>query len=675
MIKLTELSVDEKLKLICGEDFWHTNALGGKIERVRVTDATMGIRMPIDSASWDNVRPSVAYPSEQMLANSWDRDIVRLYAECVADDCLDAGADLVLGPGVNIKRSPLCGRNFEYFSEDPFLAGTLAKEYISAMQAEGAGACLKHFCANNLEYNRFEQSSDVDERTLREIYYEPFRIALEAEPVSVMSSYNRINGVYGSEYKKGYDVLRNEYGFKGLIMSDWDAVRDRVRAAKAGCDLEMPFHSEHLEQLRRDFAEGKISEEEIDKCAERVLDFISRTKELAKGKKRKHTLEERIAATRTVEENAVVLLKNNGVLPLKKGASLAVCGWHASPAFRDCRPRPDFLCGGGSGSVTRITPLFDMNGLLKQRGFKHISYEPAFSANGVDSSFMKCGIAVENAACSDVNVVFAGTCSGLESEGSDRHTMKLNPEAERAILETSAVNSATVVVLFAGSPIDMSTWVDKVAAIVWAGFPGEKGAEAVADVLCGKVNPSGKLSETFPISYDVTPAASGYADSSVTRYSEGLEVGYRYFDRHTQNVLFPFGHGLSYSQFEYGGLKTEKAGEKSVEVSFYIKNISATDGKEVAQIYVQPVAPRVFRPVKELKGFTKVFVKAGEKAHVELVLDEKAFSYYSTAKDCWTVDDGVYIVLIGSSSADIKLSCKIKIKNGELSLISALRKS
>ena len=668
-MKITELSVEEKLKLICGEDCWHTNALGGKTERVRMTDATMGIRMPNDSESWDNARPSVAYPSVQMLANTWDRDIVRKYAECVADDCLGAGADVILGPGVNIKRSPLCGRNFEYFSEDPFLAGTLAGEYISAAQAEGAGTCLKHFCANNQETNRFEQSSDVDERTLREIYYEPFRIALAAKPVSVMSSYNRINGVYGSEYKKGYDVLRNEYGFDGLIMSDWDAVRNRTAAAKAGLDLEMPYHAEHLQALTDDFKAGKITEEEIDALAERVLKFVERTKALAKGKKRKHSLEERIDFTRTVEENAIVLLKNNGVLPLKKGVSLSVCGWHARPALREHRPRPDFLTGGGSGKVQRITPLFDMVELLTERGYKDISYEAAFSANGVDPSFMVCRKAVENAACANVNLVFAGTCSGMEYEGCDRRAMQLSPEAERSILDTAEVNKNTVVVLFAGSPLDISAWCDKVAAIVWAGFPGEKGAEALADVLCGKVNPSGKLSETFPKNYALTSVAAEYIDSSVTRYAEGLEVGYRYYDRHPECVQFAFGHGLSYSRFEYKNLQLQTDGN-CLALSFEIENKSAADGKETAQVYVRHIAPTVFRPVKELKEFVKPSIKAGETKKVRLTLRKNAFAYWSAALDEWNVDDGVYEISVGASCADIRLNAKVKICNGKFVILN-----
>ena len=664
---LKDLTTEEKLRLICGKDCWHTCDFEGKLPFIRVTDASMGVRMPVNPENWDGVRPSVSYPSLQMLANTWDLETVKTYAECVADDCLDYGADIILGPGVNIKRSPLCGRNFEYFSEDPYLAGTLAKQYISALQSEGAGACVKHFCCNNLEYNRLQQSSEVDERTLREIYYKPFEIALEAKPVSLMSSYNRINGVLGSEYKKGYKVLRNEYGFDGLIMSDWDAVRNRTKAAQAGCDLEMPYHPEHYEALVADFKAGKITEEEIDVCAQRVLDLVYRCKELQQGKTRKHTQEERIAFTQRAEEEGIVLLKNNGVLPLKKGQSLSMCGWFARPCAYD-RKKPELIGGGGSGWVERITPMFDMLGIMQRVHGGNISFEPAFSDDGVDSSFMISGNAVDNAAESDVNIVFAGTGAHLESEGGDRQRMTLCDAPVRTILDTAAVNKNTVVVLFAGSPIDMSEWINEIAAVVYVGFPGERGGEAIANVLTGKVNPSGKLTETFPLSYEDTPAAKGYIDSKVTRYEEGLDVGYRYYDTYGVPVLFPFGHGLSYSQFTYKNLNLKTNG-KTIEVCYEIENTSDICGKEVSQIYVRATSSYVYRHYKELKGFAKTLIKAGKTEKVSVQLDSRAFEYWSTADDYWKVEDGVYEIIVGASCADEKLRAKIKIINGDIILL------
>ncbi len=666
-ITVKDLTIQEKLRLLCGKDFWHNEDLDGKLPCLHMTDASMGIRMPDESNDW-NGKPSVAYPSLQMLAHTWNTDTLKKFSECVADDCLDAGADIVLGPGVNIKRNPLCGRNFEYFSEDPYLAGVMAKEYIRALQAEGAGACLKHFCANNSEYNRLQQSSDVDERTLREIYYKPFEIALEAKPISVMCSYNRVNGVYASEYKTGYEVLRTEYGFDGIIVSDWGAVHDRTVSAKAGLDLEMPYNEEHYENLVKDYNDGKISEEQIDACVERILRFVYRSNELQNGKKRKYTQKERILFTQEAEEEGIVLLKNGGVLPLKKGKSIAMCGWYARPCAYE-RKNPDLVCGGGSGRVQRLTPMFDMLEIMRREHGGNILFEPAFSDSGTDDSFMIPGKAVDNAAVSDVNIVFAGTGAHIESEGFDRQTMKLSEAQERTILDTASVNENTVVVLFAGAPVDMSGWIDEVAAVVYVGFPGEKGGEAIANVLTGKVNPSGKLSETFPLSFEDTPAATGYADSKITRYDEGLHISYRYYDTYGVPVLFPFGFGLSYSQFDYKDLKLTTDGE-TLEVNFKIENLSDTDGKEVSQIYIRALSSYVYRPYKELKGFSKTLVKAKSEKSVTVKVNKTAFKYWSVASGKWAIEDGIYEIIVGSSVKDVKLKSKIKIDGGKISAIN-----
>ena len=653
-----DLTTEQKLRLLCGKDFWHNEDLNGEIPCLHLTDASMGVRMPDVKNDWSGI-PSVAYPSLQMLANTWNTETVKKYAECVADDCLDRGADVILGPGVNIKRNPLCGRNFEYFSEDPYLAGVMARGYISAMQAEGAGTCVKHFCANNAEYNRLQQSSEVDERTLREIYYKPFEIALEAKPLSVMCSYNRVNGVYASEYKKGFDVLRKEYGFDGLIISDWGAVRDRMASAKAGLDLEMPFNEENYKKLVRDYENGGISEEEIDACAERALKFAREGGALKKDKKRKHSLDDRIAFTRECAEDAIVLLKNNGVLPLKKGKSLAMCGWYARPCAYE-RKRPELVCGGGSGKVERLTPMFDMLEIMQREHGGKILFEPAFSDSGVDDSFMIPKTAADNAALCDINIVFAGTGANIESEGFDRQSMKLSDAQTRTILDTASVNENTVVVLFAGAPVDMSEWIDEVAAVLYVGFPGEKGGEAIANVLTGKVNPSGKLSETFPLSYEDTPAYNGNSDSKITVYGEGLNTGYRYYDTFGVPVLFPFGFGLSYSQFGYKDIKLKQNG-KTVEVGFKIENLSDIDGKEVSQIYIRALSSCVYRPFKELKGFAKTFIKAGQTASVTVKLDERAFEYWSVANDGWRTEEGVYEIIVAASAADVKLKAKLEI--------------
>lgn len=664
-MKINQLTIEEKLRLICGKDAWNTCDLNGKFPSVKVTDASMGVRMFLHYDK-DEI-PSVSYPSSQMLANTWNLETVRAYAECVADDCLDHDADILLGPGVNIKRNPLCGRNFEYYSEDPYLAGTIAREYIAAMQQEGAGACLKHFCCNNLEYNRKLQSSEVDERTLREIYYKPFEIACEAKPVSLMCSYNKINGVQGSEYKKGFSVLREEYGFDGAVISDWDAVYDRAKAAKAGLDLEMPFSQSNYDKLVEDYKAGKITEAEIDACAHRVLDMVARCKELQKGKTRKRIWEDRINVSREAAEEGIVLLKNEGVLPLKKGQSLSACGIYGAP-YSANSDYSRYLSGGGSSRVVRLTKEFDIPEALRKQGFT-VLFNGGFDDNGINNWVgMNPREAIGNAAESDVNIVFAGTGGEIEHEGNDRKHMRLSDVQERAILDTAAVNSNTVVVLFAGAPIDMSAWINEIAAVVWAGFPGERGDEAVANVLTGKINPSGKLTETFPLCYEDSPVANGYLDGAVTRYEEGLDVGYRYYDTYNVPVLFPFGYGLSYSTFEYKNFALKTADDK-LEVNFEIENVSAIDGKEVSQIYVRAASSYVYRPYKELKGFAKTLVKAGKKEKVTAKLNLRAFEYWSVGHDRWEVEDGIYEIIVAASVADEKLKIKIKIKDGKITVL------
>ena len=657
------MTIEEKLRFICAKDFWNTMDFDGKYESITMSDGPLGLRRA-NAESWEGHIPSTAYPSMNVVANSWNREIAKKMGESIGDDCLDADVDILLGPGVNIKRSPLCGRNFEYFSEDPNLSGNMAKEYIIGLQSRGVGACLKHFCANNLEYNRMEQTSDVDERTLREIYYKPFEIACEANPVSVMCSYNRINGVRGSEYKKGFSVLRNDLGFKGAIISDWESVYDRTAAAKAGLDLEFPFDNKNYEELVEDYKNGRIKAEEINKCVQRVWNLINICKKMSNGKKSVYSPEERIKIAQEITEEGIVLLKNNGILPIKKGTKISACGLYACPHFNKDRKRDDLLAGGGSSFVERKTPMCDFIKSLENAIGKSISYEPAFQDNGIEPAYMSPGEAVTNAALSDVNIIFAGTGAKVEFESADRVSMKLMGDAsERTIIDTATVNPNTVVVLFAGSSIDVSAWEDKVAAIVYCGFPGEGGAQAVTNVLTGKVNPSGKLSETFPIHYEDSPVSSMYIDSRVTRYQDGLDVGYRYYDKYNVTVQYPFGYGLSYSSFKYDNLKVKENPDNSFEISYDIENISDIDGKEVSQLYVREISPIVYRPLKELKNFSKDLIKAGEKKHITLKLDIKDFAYYSTADDKWKVNNGVFEIIVAASSADIKLTEKIIIND------------
>ena len=661
-LTVNDLSAEEKLRLICSDGFWHTPSLNGKLPQVSVSDGPVGLRKELryEDGRVETI-PSVSYPSVQSLANSWSREGARAMGEALADDCIENDVDILLAPGVNIKRCPLNGRNFEYFSEDPYLAGTLAYEYIEVLQQSGVGACLKHYYCNNLEYNRFEQSSEVDERTLREIYLKPFELAAKAKPVSAMCAYNRINGVYASENKKGFRILREEFGFDGAIYSDWEAVRDRTAACKAGLDIEFPFNQKNYEKLVADYHAGLLSDEELDACASRVLDLVYRIQEM-KGKRQiRRTQAERRALSKQLAEESIVLLKNDGALPLAKDWSVAVCGEYASPK------RCSLFAGGGSSMVRNDEHFFDLSALLHERTGGEVKYEPAFWTQGIASNWQKPHKAFLDAALSDTAIVCVGTGSDIEYEGGDRDSLRLPGAQEAMILEIARRNKNTVVVIFAGSPVDMSAWKDGVSAIVWAGFCGEGGGEALADVLTGIVCPSGKLSETMPLSLESTPAYGSYCDALVARYEEGLDVGYRYYDTYNIPVAFPFGHGLSYARFVYSDFTVSVDGD-SLTLQFAIGNESDVGGKEIAQVYVRPLGGFVYRPEKELKAYEKVFVNAHESASVCVRLDRSAFSYWSTATDGWKVDDGVYEVCIGASSRDIRLSVKVTIRDGKLAL-------
>lgn len=667
MLTVKDLSVEEKLRLICGRDNWSTVDFDGKIPSVFVSDGPVGLRTEKNIDGKQVTLPAVAYPAIQVLANTWNAELAYKMGESLADDCIERDVDILLAPGVNIKRTPVCGRNFEYASEDPLVAGTVGKEYINGVQSHGVGTCLKHFCCNNLEWDRFHQSSDVDERTMREIYLKPFEIACEAKPVSVMCAYNRVNGVYAAENKKGFDILRNEFGFDGAIISDWEAVRDRAKSAIAGLDLEMPFCQATYDKLVEDYNDGKITEAQVDACAQRILDLVYNNAEKKKTRKVKTTEDERKELSAEILAEGAVLLKNNGILPLKKKYSVAVCGGYAKP------DNIDLIRGGGSAGVTRYDVKYDLVEALKARVDGDVLYEGAFCFGGVNTGRygQEPRKALKNAAICDVNIVCVGTGARIESEGSDRSIIRLPYVQEHTILETAKQNKNTVVLIFAGSAVDVSPWADKVAAILYVGFPGEKFDDVLADILTGKINPSGKLTETFALDLFDIPSMNTYFGAGVTRYHEGLDVGYRYFDTYDVPVAFPFGFGLSYSEFDYSGLKLKVKGDNGdkLGVSFKIKNKSDFDGKEVAQVYVHPVDPFVYRPKKELKAYAKVLVKASESEEVKLTLDKSAFEYWSIAKDCKTVDDGVYQIMVGSSVADISLEATVEIADGKITVL------
>jgi beta-glucosidase len=586
-----------------------------------------------------------------LLANTWDLDLAKKMGNCLADDCIEQDVDVLLAPGVNIKRLPTNGRNFEYLSEDPLLTGLFAKSYIEGVQEKHVGTSLKHFCCNNMEYSRHWISSEVDERTLREIYLKPFEIAIKAQPWTIMSSYNLVNGVRMSEHKKLYNVLRKEFGFKGLIISDWDAVKNRTASLKAGLDLAMPFNKKDEENLISSYEQGLISEEEINESANRVLSLINKCKEAKVLRKVETSVEERSKVSQLIAENGMVLLKNDGILPLSTQKTIVT----GSPAR-------NYYSGGGSSKVVLNKEYKPLDEALKEEGLNAFFYESVWETNGEQSHMGNLKECVRQASLADAVIVTVGNDSMCEVESRDRQHIYLSKEQEDAIIALSKVNPNVVVVIYAGAPIDMTNWIDDVKAILWAGYGGENVNQAVSRIITGKVNPSGKLSETFPLHLEDHPAYHTYLDEAVIRYSEGLDVGYRYFDTYNIPVLFPLGFGLSYSNFEYTNLKVNVENEKVI-VTFDITNTSTVDGQEVAQVYVREITKEVYRPYKELKGFKKVFIKHNETVSCRIELDESAFAYYSTAIDDWKVNSGVFEILVGTSSRDILLKSRIVLNN------------
>ena len=640
---LKDFTIEQKIKLLAGQDAWHTEDFGGKIYKVKVSDGPVGLRMPTkdpDSGNWYD-KPAVAYPASHVLSQTWDTELAYKMGECMANDCIEENVDVLLGPGVNIKRNPLCGRNFEYYSEDPYVAGVFGREVIKGLQDNHVGATLKHYCANNQELCRFWTSSEIDERTLREIYLKAFQIAEEGKPWAVMCAYNLVNGLKMSEHSKLFKVLREEFGHDDrLIMSDWSAVFDHVAAVKASLDLEMPYSDKGYNRLLEGYKNGEITEEEIDLCVQRVLDFIEKAEKASKVRKVTKTVEERLAMSRKIASEGITLLKNDGALPISASAKIAITG----------RGSDEYVAGGGSARVQPITktPITLVQALKEQMGENNVCHHNERGA------YEQTYVAVNNAYGKDLSIVCV---SHVQGEGRDRENMKLEKKQEMLIKECAKQNKNTLVVVYSGAPIDMSEWIDDVSAVIWAGYPGEMGALALADIILGNVNPSGKLTESFPLTTSDAISEYNHSDFSRVDYSEGLFVGYRYYDGANEEglqTLFPFGFGLSYSEFEYSNLNLTKE-NGGVRVAFDIKNISNVDGAEVAQIYVREPHSKVVRPYKELKEFVKVYLKAGETKRVEVMLPESAFEFYSVARDKWHKEGGIYEIIIGASSQDIRL--------------------
>lgn len=660
---VSEMTLEEKAGMCSGGDFWHTKAverLG--VPAMMVSDGPHGLRKQADKADHLGLNESidaVCFPSAAGTAASFDRALLRELGQALAEECQAEDVGVLLGPAVNIKRSPLCGRNFEYFSEDPYVAGEMAASYIEGVQAGHVGTSIKHFAANNQESRRMTISDVVDERTLREIYLPAFETAVKrAQPWTVMCSYNRINGVYSAENPWLLDqVLRREWGFEGFVMTDWGAISEsRTRCLRAGLELEMPASGGiNDKKLVEDVRNGVLEEHVLDQAVERILKILYQYVE----NRDTNAVFDRDAhheKAREYARNTQVLLKNDGVLPLQQGQKIAFIGAFAK------QPRYQ----GGGSSCIHAHQVVGAWQAAQAQGIENLTYSPGFVRESGDriDEYMLLN-AVEAARTADVAVVFAGLPDSFESEGYDRKHLHL-PKCQNVLIEEIAkVQKNIVVVLHNGSPVLMP-WLGRVSAVLESYLGGEAVGEAQVDLLFGAYNPNAKLAETFPRALKDTPCWGNFPGGAQTvEYREGLYVGYRYYDTVGADILFPFGFGLSYTQFAYTdasvGARTISEGEE-LAVRFTLTNTGERDGAEIAQVYVKAPDGAVYHPVHELKGFEKVFLKAGESKTVELTLDARAFQYYDVAFGGWRAQGGDYTIEIGASSRDIRCQERVHVR-------------
>ncbi len=663
---ISQMTLKEKAGLCSGADFWHTKAVERiGIPSVAVSDGPHGLRKQDDEADHLGLNESikaVCFPAGCALASSFDRKLAGKMGETIGQECQAEDISTILGPAVNIKRSPLCGRNFEYYSEDPYAASEMSSAFIRGVQSKNVGTSVKHFLANNQEKRRMTNSSDVDERTLREIYMVPFEGAVKnGKPWTVMNSYNRINGTFVGESKEYLtDLLREEWGFDGYVVSDWGAVNDRVEALKAGMDLEMPSSNGVNDALIvKAVQEGALEEAVVDEACERILNIVFRYME-NQDENAVFDREKDHETAASVEEECIVLLKNeygeNGksILPLEKEQKIAFIGKYAeAPRYQ----------GGGS---SHINSWKVESALEAVKGLAEVTY-----AKGFDDAEDKADEALEAEAVkaakeADVAVVFAGLPDSFESEGYDRKHLNLPDCQNRLIEKICGVQKNVVVVLHNGSPVVMP-WKDRVSAILEAYLGGQAVGKAEVKILFGEVNPSGRLSETFPNRLEDTPCYLTYGKGKDhAEYREGVFVGYRYYTTRGMEVQYPFGYGLSYTTFGYSNMttdKTELTDAETLSVSVDVKNTGDCPGKEVVQLYVAPVNSEVPRPARELKGFEKVSLEPGEKKTVAFTMDDRAFAIWNADLHCWDVPDGTYMIQICRNAQEVILEKEVQVKN------------
>jgi beta-glucosidase len=656
---LSQMTLEEKAALCTGASSWTTtpvDRLG--IPEMVVSDGPHGVRRVTDLHSLGaKSLPATCFPTASSLASTWDVNLLRQMGAALAEEAIALNVDVLLGPGNNMKRSPLGGRNFEYFSEDPYLAGELAASLINGIQEKGVGTSLKHYAANNQEFERFSISAEVDERTLREIYLPAFEKAVkQAKPWTVMCSYNKVNGTYASEsHELLTDILKDEWGFEGLVVSDWGAVHDRVASLKGGLDWEMPGPQDwRVKAVVEAVRSGELDEAILDESVRRILGVVFKASKTPKGGT--FDVEAHHELARKIASEGMVLLKNNGILPLKNHQHIAVIGRAAESAH---------FQGGGSSHINPTKVAVPFKELQAQAGDAELTYAAGYPA---DNSFQPELIdqAVSLAKTADVAVLYIALPSYKESEGYDRADLDLTEQQVALIQAVAKVQPQTVVVLNNGAPVAMSAWIDDVAAVLEAWMMGQAGGGAIADVLFGKVNPGGKLAETYPLKLSDTPAYLNWpGGAGQVHYGEGLFIGYRYYDARRIPVLFPFGYGLSYTTFAYSNPRVYTEPSRSVSATTFkdvdgltvtvdVTNTGKVAGKEIVQVYVHDQKSGLVRPEKELKGFAKVELRPGETKTVSIALDFRAFAYYHPRYKQWITETGDFDILIAASAADIR---------------------
>lgn len=653
---IKQMSLEEKASLCSGLNFWNTKPIERlNIPSIMMTDGPHGLRKQSEGADHLGINESVeatCFPTASALACSFDRDLVKELGIAIGEECQSENVSIVLGPGANIKRSPLCGRNFEYYSEDPYLSSEMAKNQIQGTQSQGIGTSLKHFAANNQEHRRMTIDTIVDERTLREIYLASFETAVkEAQPWTVMCAYNKLNGEYCSEnYRLLTEILRNEWGFEGFVVSDWGAVNDRDKGLSSGLELQMPADGGMGDNLIVEAVKrNRLSEGVLNEAVERILNIIFKAVE-NKGENVIYSKEKHHELARKIAGECMVLLKNEEkILPLKKEENIAVIGELATKVRYQ---------GGGSSHInpTKVDNAYEE--IVNFAGPENVRYARGYDLSIDDTIYDLAEEAKKLAIEADKVILFIGLPERYESEGFDRTHLNIPKNQYDLVKTLKSVNENIVVILSNGSPIEMP-FVSDVKAILEAYLTGQASGKAICDLLYGEVNPSGKLAETFPLKLSDNPSYLNFpGEVDKVEYKEGIFVGYRYYDKKAMDVLFPFGYGLSYTNFEYSNLKISKNeidDTEKVTVSVNIKNIGDVFGKEIVQLYIRDKESSVTRPEKELKGFEKIGLEPGEEKEVTFILNKRSFAYYNVDLGDWHVESGEFEILIGKSSREIVL--------------------